>query len=301
MLINKIVKLKISGRIWITTIIIIILNAIIRSDGLKILHYSIPRMVDLNNVTSITLDCSYSYDPGDVKLVIRWFHNKSPEPIYQWIPEPDIRYVSEMIRPYFDMEFQINQDRYGRYRALRLDLQRSRSIFGPPISLSGNYSCVISSISNQETRESQMILYVPPKIFEFNFIHYDSERIALECLVDGVYPKPILSFQEQYSQRADFSSVSLSSPSSPSSSQFDFFQHLHRNPSAVQQQSSVNVNITESDIEPFLYSASFLHPIKSILTAGTIYECKLQLPGTIYLRKKRIKIIFPTSKREYSL
>lgn len=122
--------------------------------GLKILHYSIPRMVDATNASVVTLDCVYSYEPGDVKLVVRWFHNDSPEPIYQWIPEPDIRYIGELIRPYFDMDFKVNDDRYSKYRALRLTHAGHL-----PVSLSGNFSCIISSIANQESRQGQLVVY----------------------------------------------------------------------------------------------------------------------------------------------
>lgn len=237
-------------------------------------------MVDCTNSTGVTLDCLYSYDPGDVKLVVRWFHNDSPEPIYQWIPEPDIRYVGQLIKPYFDMDFQVNNDRYSKYRALRLN---SSTL---PVTLSGNYSCVISSIANQDSRQGSMILYgkskcvcvcvlsfgsnrliaVPPKRFEFRFIETSHDQVALQCIAEGVYPKPRLSFSIRH-------------------------QTNHSN---YQQFPKVKVNVVASD--RVLYSASFRHPIQSVLSAGTVYTCQLDLPGTTYIRKKRIKIIFPTSE-----
>lgn len=120
-------------------------------------------MIDATNLsssTAITLDCSYSYDSGDIKLVIRWFHNDSPEPVYQWIPESNIRYVSELIRPYFDENFTINNDNYSKYRALRLNLLQPQQQRLLQIQLlSGNYTCVISSIANQDSRQIQLIIY----------------------------------------------------------------------------------------------------------------------------------------------
>ena len=268
-------------------------------SGVKILHYSIPRMVDCTNTTSVTLDCLYSYDPGDVKLVVRWFHNDSPEPIYQWIPEPDIRYVGELIKPYFDMDFQVSDDRYAKYRALRLNSTRL------PVALNGNYSCVISSIANQDTRQSPMVIYgmfesnpigkcplpsthqparvhshiaiwcinrsnftVPPKKFEFRFVEIDKQQLALQCTADGIYPKPVLTFSEQHTSNSTFKN----------------------------KFPEVNVKVQFDELDSQLYSASFLYRVQSALSAGTIYECRLELPGTYYVRKKRIKIIFPTSK-----
>ncbi|KAJ6221495.1 hypothetical protein RDWZM_000040, partial [Blomia tropicalis] len=226
--------------------------------ALKIIHYSIPRMVDATNSTPVTLDCVYNYDPGDVKLVVRWFHNDSPEPIYQWIPEPDIRYVGELIRPYFDMEYKVSGDRYSKYRALRLSHKL-------PVSLSGNFSCVISSIANQDTRQGQMVVFVPPQKFEFQLIELSADQLALDCTVDGVHPKPLITFSEQISSNHSF---------------------RHHFP-------VVNVTVSyRPDVS--LYRASFRHPVRSVLSVGTIYECRLELPGTNYVRKKRIKIIFPT-------
>lgn len=117
------------------------------------MHHSIPRNVDGNNVTALTLDCLYVYDANDVKLVVRWFHNDSPEPIYQWIPEAGIRYVGELIKPYFDLDYKVSSDRYAKFRAIRLVGRRL------PVTLSGNFSCVISSIANQDSRQGQMVVY----------------------------------------------------------------------------------------------------------------------------------------------
>ncbi|OTF82648.1 hypothetical protein BLA29_012082 [Euroglyphus maynei] len=64
--------------------------------------------------------------------------------------------------------------------------------------------------------------------------------------------------------------------------------------------SSSPINITVNDCNQngitnaCLYNAWFRQSIDSKLTAGTIYECRIKLHGTFYVRKKRIKIIFPT-------
>nr|XP_046910070.1 uncharacterized protein LOC124491470 isoform X2 [Dermatophagoides farinae] len=247
-------------------------------ECVKIIQSSIPRMIDARNNTILTLDCSYSYDSGDVKLVIRWFHNDSPEPIYQWIPESNIRYVGQLIRPYFDMNFTINDDQYSKYRALRLNiisLRQEQSMIVVPLSLSGNYSCVISSIANQDSRQSQMIIYVPPSLFQFHFVESSADQFALECLVQDVYPEPRMIFiqQKNYSELSSPSSINVTTINN---CQNEIVNHHHHH---------------------CLYSAWFRRPIDTILMAGTIYECRIQLYGTLYVRKKRIKIIFPTKKK----
>ena len=112
-----------------------------------------------------------------------------------------------------------------------------------------------------------IIFLVPPQKFEFHFIELSRDKIALECQAQGVNPRPLITFSEQHSTNHSFQ---------------------HRYP-------PVNVSVSYQP-ESGLYSASFRHPMHSVLSAGTIYECRLELPGTFYSRKKRIKIIFPTSE-----
>ena len=139
------------------------------AHSVKIVHHSISQTVDSNSSASIVLDCDYIYDAGDVKLVVRWFYNDSPEPIYQWIPSSDNRYVGKLIREHFDMDYRVGEDRFTRYRALRLmpsNHHHSNQTSGHtteshhlPVTLTGKYTCVISSIMSQDSRHGQLVVY----------------------------------------------------------------------------------------------------------------------------------------------
>ena len=140
---------------------------------------------------------------------------------------------------------------------------------------------------------------MPPATFDFRFIELNSgsgpsDAIALECTVTGVYPRPVLAFTEttssnaSYRHRAPPVNVTVLATTTTTANDFD--------------DDYDNVNEAENQ-EPRRrfpssprYSASFRYPVKSVLSAGTVYECRLALPGTSYARKKRIKIIFPTSE-----
>ena len=102
------------------------------------------------------------YDAGDVKLVVRWFFNDSTEAIYQWIPASDNRYVAESISGYFDFDFRISEDRFTRYRALKLRNEDDQPL---PAKLAGKYSCVISSIMSQDSRSGQLVIYSESPFF----------------------------------------------------------------------------------------------------------------------------------------
>lgn len=138
-------------------------------QSVKIVEHLISQTVDGSNASSsIVVDCDYKYDPSDIKLVVRWFYNGSPEPIYQWIPESDTRYVGQSIRRYFDMNYRIGEDRFTKYRAIRLVPEHqlyhhyqhtSSSRSHLPVSLSGNYTCVVSSIMNQDSQQGQLVIF----------------------------------------------------------------------------------------------------------------------------------------------
>lgn len=115
---------------------------------------------------------------------------------------------------------------------------------------------------------------MPPSLFQFHFVESSADQFALECLVQDVYPEPRMIFiqQKNYSELSSPSSINVTTINN---CQNEIVNHHHHH---------------------CLYSAWFRRPIDTILMAGTIYECRIQLYGTLYVRKKRIKIIFPTSK-----
>ncbi len=136
--------------------------------AVKIRHHSISQVVDGGaNFSHLLLDCDYTYDPGDIKLVVRWFFNDAPEPIYQWIPSSDTRYVGELLRPFFDLEHRLGEDRFTKYRAIRLvsrrkgkekssNLEDQSSL---PVTLAGKYACLISSINSQDSKHGQLVVF----------------------------------------------------------------------------------------------------------------------------------------------
>lgn len=109
----------------------------------------------------ILFDCDYDYQPEkDERLSIRWFKNKESEPFYQWLPELGSRYFADWIKPLVNMTFVSDpHDPMKRYRSL---LIRRLSM-----NLTGAYTCVVSSFDGQDSRQSSLVMYQPPKQFTF--------------------------------------------------------------------------------------------------------------------------------------
>lgn len=102
---------------------------------------------------SVVLDCIYSYTYEDQQLVVKWFFNQDPKPIYQWIPDLNKRSYSSSPRfeGHINRHYAASQDWYTRYRAL--------NILRPTTDMSGTYSCSVTSLQGQDSRAAAMIVY----------------------------------------------------------------------------------------------------------------------------------------------
>ncbi|XP_065302058.1 uncharacterized protein [Dermacentor albipictus] len=157
----------------------------------------VPRWVRNGTDTPAVLDCEYVYNENDLKLVVKWFFNDGPEPVYQWIPEMRVREAFGVLQGRLDDTFSVSsRDVYSQYRAIR--------ILRPTWELSGKYTCVVTSLAGQDARHQDMTVFVPAKSFTFN---YSSSTAALEeqyrsrsaesavrllCMARGTYPRPEL-------------------------------------------------------------------------------------------------------------
>lgn len=113
---------------------------------------SIPRLVPNGTEDSVVLDCVYTLDKyEDVNLVVKWYLNDDPEPIYQYIPEFGTRHASSRLKGRINLDYTVNSDPLIKYRALNL--------LRPTIDLSGRYSCHVQSLQSQDSKEETMIVY----------------------------------------------------------------------------------------------------------------------------------------------
>ncbi|XP_075748079.1 uncharacterized protein LOC119172873 [Rhipicephalus microplus] len=158
----------------------------------------VPRWVRNGTETPAVLDCEYVYNENDLKLVVKWFFNDGPEPVYQWIPEMRLREAFGVLQGRLDDTFSVNsRDVYSQYRAIR--------ILRPTWELSGKYTCMVTSLAGQDVRHQDMTIFVPAKSFSFNYSSptpgspYQSRSqtaenaLRLLCVARGTYPRPELN------------------------------------------------------------------------------------------------------------
>ncbi|KAH7945454.1 hypothetical protein HPB49_011039 [Dermacentor silvarum] len=158
---------------------------------------SVPRWVRNGTETPAVLDCEYVYNENDLKLVVKWFFNDGPEPVYQWIPEMRVREAFGVLQGRLDDTFSVNsRDAYSQYRAIR--------ILRPTWELSGKYTCVVASLAGQDVRHQEMTVFVPATSFSFNYsnslqsadqnprLRSQEPSVRFLCAARGTYPKPEL-------------------------------------------------------------------------------------------------------------
>ncbi|XP_023231943.1 uncharacterized protein LOC111631847 [Centruroides sculpturatus] len=174
-------------RIRYQEMIILIAIAVIvtRVSSVKITRLTMPRWVENGTEESVVLDCEYDLSDSDSHIVVKWFLNDDPEPIYQWIPELKARYASSRIKGRLNWDYTVSpSNTYTKYRAL--------NIIRPTTELSGRYSCHVISLTEQDSEDQVMIVYAPPKHFEFNFTRPSIDLTNFTCEAEGVYPLPRL-------------------------------------------------------------------------------------------------------------
>ncbi|XP_076325663.1 uncharacterized protein LOC143233366 isoform X2 [Tachypleus tridentatus] len=172
-------------KIYVSSLVLI-LFALPALSGLEITKVTVPRWIENGTRTSVVLDCEYSYSIEDRHLVVKWFLNNDPEPIYQWIPELHSRHPSYRLQDRINMSYSISpSSEFTKYRALK--------ILRPTTDLSGKYTCNVASIADEDWKSGWMVIYVLPRKFEFNYTIVNEGSANFTCEVEGVFPLPVLT------------------------------------------------------------------------------------------------------------
>lgn len=217
-----------------------------------ILHLSVPKWVENGTEDSVLLDCVYSVAKDDQQLVVKWFLNDDPQPIYQWIPELDKRHVSQKLRGRLNLDFSLSSgNSFTKFRALNL--------VRPTTELGGRYSCHVNSLASQDAESKLMTVYAPPKRFDFSYERLSPTVTELSCEVDGVFPLPTLFLYQSSGRELAARALGAS-------------------PSVAQTDGAYQVRLT--------------HVVESrTLEAGLghIFECVLSIPETNFKRQRRLE------------
>jgi len=130
----------------------------------------------------LTLSCDYSYEESESsQLVLTWYFNESPIPIYQWVPSLDKgpQVIHEMFKDNLDLTHVAAQDKFKKQSALR--------IVNPDQRFAGKYKCRVSTFTKEVTHSKDVSIYVSPPSIILTY-----SQGVIRCGVEGVFPPPTL-------------------------------------------------------------------------------------------------------------
>lgn len=120
--------------------------------SINITDLDVPDSIELGKKEEIVLDCNFEMDKEEENLEIKWFFNGDLEQVYQWIPESGKPgFAMGLLKDRLDLSFKVTNDNSTMYRALK--------ITNITQDLSGNYTCKVSTFTNEDTQTKQLIIY----------------------------------------------------------------------------------------------------------------------------------------------
>ncbi|XP_013789815.1 uncharacterized protein LOC106473678 [Limulus polyphemus] len=223
------------------------------SGALKITRLSVPAWLRNGSQESVVLDCEYDFTMKDNHLVVKWFLDNDPEPIYQWIPELGSRYFSYRLQGRVNLDYSVSpSNEYTRYRAI--------NIINPTTDLSGTYICNVLSRAGEDLQKKKMIIYAPPKEFGFKLSYEEKDELRLQCEAEGVFPDPQLKLYKTTSTEK-LQDLTI-----------DVVQTLSRDP-----YNGYNVKIMKS--------LKITHLSRN---EPTVFECVITINGTKFVMERRL-------------
>ncbi|CAG9817328.1 unnamed protein product [Phaedon cochleariae] len=149
----------------------------------KINRLQVPEVAQLGD--PLVLDCDYTVEESLVDgLVVKWFFNEKPTPIYQWIPNKRPQELGIM-KGRLNLNYSASEDRNSVHRALH--------IIQPGTDLSGNYTCMVSTFRGEDVKTKRMLVLVPEKTLELRQEHVGEKVFQVMCYAEGVFPRPSMT------------------------------------------------------------------------------------------------------------
>ncbi|XKL61401.1 hypothetical protein PGB90_008458 [Kerria lacca] len=125
-----------------------------RVQSVSITELRVPPYIKNGTNSSTILDCIYSLRPEEQSnnsgLVVKWFFNKSPKPVYQWIHNQKPQ-VLGILKGRLWLEYKATENNATAYRAL--------FILNPTVELSGDYTCRVSTNVDEDFSIKKMIVW----------------------------------------------------------------------------------------------------------------------------------------------
>jgi len=176
-------------------VVITWLACIAGAHAVRITDLSVPAVVLNGSLPSVLLDCTYQLDQptnsSAAGLVVKWYHNRSPQPVYQWIPGYSPQAFGPL-RGRVNLGHVVSDDPLMRHRAVQLVQPRPE--------LSGEYTCKVTTWRGVDVATKRMTVYAPVKSMSLSSSEPRAHQVTVTCGAEGMYPEPEVSLVVQGSR-----------------------------------------------------------------------------------------------------
>ncbi|XP_042860375.1 uncharacterized protein LOC122246123 isoform X1 [Penaeus japonicus] len=148
--------------------------------SVAIVRLSVPEVVQANT-TAVILDCEYRVDDWEYSgLVVKWYVD-GVHLVYQWIP-PRLPQALGVLNGRVNTTYEASQDAWAKYRALYIP--------NPDPSLSGQYSCTVSTFEDEDTRSANLLVWAPARYVDLKYWRPSEHLVNITCFATGAAPRP---------------------------------------------------------------------------------------------------------------
>lgn len=124
--------------------------------GIQITDLRVPSAVRNNSGSAALLDCEYTLKPAEIAgegfsgLVVKWYFNNGPSPVYQWIPGQKPQDLG-ILKGRLDLSHRASDHVATMHRALYIP--------NPTTDLSGEYKCLVSTFNDEDFMTKKMVVF----------------------------------------------------------------------------------------------------------------------------------------------
>lgn len=143
--------------------------------AVKIVKLAVPEIIQYGVQDAITLDCDYNVTNTN-GLVLKWFFRNKIRPVYQWIPGQKPQDLG-ILKGRVDLLYRASSDPIKMHRALRIVKLNT--------DISGDYTCVVSTFSGEDSKTKQMIVFGKFYLYILNASYLD--KMPITFAYDAAY------------------------------------------------------------------------------------------------------------------
>ncbi|GLV37413.1 uncharacterized protein CBL_10621 [Carabus blaptoides fortunei] len=156
---------------------VLVLVMIPDGDMVKIKELRVPEVT--RHGSAVVLDCDYTL-------------NESADNSGLWIPGTKKPQGLGVLRDKLNLEYRASDDERTMHRALHIPETGAE--------LTGEYTCVVSTFSEEDRMTKKMIVFVPEKNLHVRQGRNSLGGWSVTCSAEGVFPKPELSIRMSHEE-----------------------------------------------------------------------------------------------------